>query len=337
METIKLIGTIKTIQPVNITLPNTKGMPKSQGRPMVPASSIRGWLRHAAHNGITKILADNGVLLDVDTHYLIASGVDTGRVLAVTGQGTQVGANHAIRIKHPMLSVWGYWGLAGKVAVGSAVATDKDALLLINGGARQHVFNRNEELSGFVKVDELEYLQDIISADKYSADALVDYKAEKKELQSKIGKTTDADEKAEMKERIAEIDLLIREAKDSRIGAKESIQRPLEMIEAIDEGEDLPHRMTIKNPNEHELNILLWSIAMGSLHPFIGGHNNANFGEISAEWDVTVTNINNLTPKRLGKIGFNDDGFYSTVEGFDADAITKQILDGTINVGSFVE
>ena len=337
MQTFKLIGTIKTIQPVNITLPNTKGMPMSQGNPMIPASSIRGWLRHAAHNAITSIYAKEGRFLDVDTHYLLASGVDTGRVLAVTGQATQIGANHAIRLKHPMLSTWGYWGLAGKAAVGSAVADNKDALLVINGGARQHVFNRNEKLSGFVDETELEYLQEIISADAYSAEALVDYKAEMKEKKKAIMATTDKDEKAEIKVRLDEIEALIRAAKDSRVGAKESIQRPLEMIEAIDEGQMLPHRMTIKNPNEHELDLLLWSIAMGSLHPFIGGHNNANFGEISAEWELVVTDIDNLKPKSLGKIGFNDDGFYSTIEGFDADAVTKKIIEGTINVGSFVE
>lgn len=337
MQTYKLIGHIKTVQPVNITLPNTKGMPTSHGNPMIPASSIRGWLRHAAHNAVTELYAREGRLLDVDTHYLLASGVDTGRVLAVTGQSTKVGANHAIRLKHPLLSTWGYWGLAGKAAVGSAVADSKDALLVLSGGARQHVFNRNERLSGFVNESELDYLQEIILADAYSAEALVDYKAEIKELKKAIASTTDKDEKAEIRERIKEIEALIREAKDSRVGAKESIQRPLETIEAIDEGQVLPHRMSVKNPNEHELDLLLWSIAMASLHPFIGGHNNANFGEITAEWEVTVTDIDNLTPKSLGKIGFNERGFYSTVEGFDASAVTKKILDGTINIGSFVE
>ncbi|MBO6224242.1 MAG: hypothetical protein J6N72_02140 [Psychrobacter sp.] len=236
-----------------------------------------------------------------------------------------------------MLSTWGYWGLAGKAAVGSAVAASKDALFVINGGARQHVFNRNEALSGFVNASELDYLQKIISADAFTAEALVDHKAELKDQKKAIMATTDKEEKAEIKVRIEEIEALIRAAKDSRDGAKESIQRPLEMIEAINEGEMLPHRITIKNPNEHELNLLLWSIAMGSLHPFIGGHNNANFGEISAEWELTVTDIDNLTPKKLGKIGFNDDGFYSTIEGFDANTVTKKIIDGTINVGSFVD
>lgn len=337
MQTYKLIGHIKTLQPVNITLPNTKGMPTSHGNPMIPASSIRGWLRHAAHNAVTEIYAKKGRLLDVDTHYLLASGVDTGRVLAVTGQSTKVGANHAIRLKHPLLSTWGYWGLAGKAAVGSAVADSKDALLVLSGGARQHVFNRNERLSGFVNESELDYLQEIILADAYSAEALVDYKAEIKELKKAIASTTDKDEKAEIRERIKEIEALIRAAKDSRVGAKESIQRPLETIEAIDEGQVLPHRMNVKNPNEHELDLLLWSIAMASLHPFIGGHNNANFGEVAAEWEVTVTDIDNLTPKSLGKIGFDETGFYSTVEGFDANAVTKKILDGTINIGSFVD
>ncbi|MED6316551.1 MAG: hypothetical protein VYA60_04845 [Pseudomonadota bacterium] len=337
MRTYKLIGNITTIQPVNITLPNTKGMPLSQGLPMIPASSIRGWLRHACHDGITELFFANGKTLDVDLHYLIASGVDTSRSLSQSGQSTKVGLSHATRLAHPVLSTWGYWGLAGLASVGSAVASNKDALLVLNGGARQHVFNRNDKLSGFIDESQLGYLQDILQADKYSAEAMADYKLQLKELKSSIGKTSDADEKAEIKEKIKDVELLIREVKDNRIGASESIQRPLEMIEAIDQGQTLPNRMILKNPNEHELDILLWSIAMGSLKPFIGGHSNANFGEVSAEWELSVTDIQNLTPKKLGKIGFNEDGFYSDIEGFDANEVSKKIIDGTINIASFDE
>ena len=337
MRTYKLIGTMNTIQPVNITMPNTKGMPTSKGLPMIPASSIRGWLRHAAHNAVKNIFAKDGRFLDVDTHYLLASGVDTGRVLGVAGQSTKVGANHQIRIKHPMLSTWGYWGLAGKVAVGSAVAGSREALLTVSGGARQHVFNRNEGLSGFINKDELDHLQDILSADAYSAKAMLDYKIELKKLKKEISNTSDKEEKAEIRVRIGEVEEMIDQAKESRAGAKESVQRPLDFIEAIDEGQVLPHRIIVKNPNEYELDLVLWSIAMASIHPFIGGHNNANFGEISAEWELRVSDIDNLTPKVLGKIGFNDDGFYSDIEGFDVNAVTKKIADGTINIGSFVD
>lgn len=338
MRTIKLIGTINTLQPVNITLPNTKGMPRSQGKLMIPASSIRGWLRHACHDGIVELFAQNKKFLDVDTHYLIASGVDTGRVLGVSGQATQIGANQTIRAKHPLLSTWGYWGLAGKLSVGSAVAQSDDAAMQLNGGARQHVFNRNEKLSGFVDASELDYLKDILSADKYSAEAQVDYKAEISELKKQQRNTSDKDEKASIKTRIEEIEVLIREAKDSRIGAREAVQRPLEMIEAIDAGQMLPHRMILKDPTDEEFELTIWSIAMASLRSQIGGHSNANFGEVSAEWNITVTDINSLQPKTLGKVGFNDeDGFYCTVDGFDYEKVTKKITDGTINVGSFTE
>ncbi len=338
MRTIKLIGHINAIQPINITLPNTQGMPKSDGKPMVPASSLRGWLRHACHDGITKLFADNGKLLDVDTHYLIASGVDTGRVLEVKGQSTKVGGNQVIREKHPMLSLWGYWGLAGKFSVGSAVADSASALLSINGGARQHVFNRNEELHNFVDKSELAYLQDILSADKYSSEALVDYKSEEKLLKKEIRETTDKDRKAEINIRLGEIAQLVSDAKELRVGAKESVQRPLENIEAIDQGQTLPHRMILKSPSDLELNLALWSIAMGSLRAYIGGHSNANFGEITAHWEVKETSIKSLKPVLLGEVGFNDeDGFYCTVEGFDYKEITEGIVNGSINIGSFTE
>ena len=253
MRTIQLIGHIETIQPVNITLPNTKGMPKSQGFPMIPASSLRGYLRHACHQGITEILHRNDRLLDIDTHYLIATGVDTGRVLGVAGQNTKVGSNQAIRLKHPLLSLFGYWGLSGKLAVGNAVATNENALFKVSGGARQHVFNRNEELSNFIDPSEIPRLQDILEADKYSAEAISGYKEERKNLVIEQRNADHADDKLACKNRIDEIDVLIREAKDMRVGASESIQRPLDSFEAIDQGQMLPHRMTLKSPTVIEL------------------------------------------------------------------------------------
>lgn len=338
MRTIQLIGHIETIQPVNITLPNTKGMPKSQGFPMIPASSLRGYLRHACHQGITEILHRNDRLLDIDTHYLIATGVDTGRVLGVAGQNTKVGSNQAIRLKHPLLSLFGYWGLSGKLAVGNAVATNENALFKVSGGARQHVFNRNEELSNFIDPSEIPRLQDILEADKYSAEAISGYKEERKNLVIEQRNADHADDKLACKNRIDEIDVLIREAKDMRVGASESIQRPLDSFEAIDQGQMLPHRMTLKSPTVIELHLALWAIAMASITPYIGGHNNSNCGEIHAKWDVMVTDIDNLTPKNIGEVGFNDErGFFCTVEGFNVDEITKQIVEGTINVSAFKE
>ena len=76
---------------------------------------------------------------------------------------------------------------------------------------------------------------------------MVDYKAEIKELKKAITSTSDKDEKVEIRDRVSlEIRSLRRAAKDSRVGAKEAIQRPLETIEAIDEGQVLPHRMSIR-------------------------------------------------------------------------------------------
>lgn len=332
MRTIQFIGNITTVQPVNISIPNVKGMPKSQGLPMIPASSVRGHLRHSAHEGVTALLAKQDKMLTVDEHYLLASGVDTARSLGTSGQNTKVGSNIAIREMNPLLSLWGYWGLSGRFSVGNAVSTSESALLKAGGGSRQHVFNRNEKLHLFVDPSELPRLQDILNADKYSAEAIADYKAETKLLKSGL-RGKDADEKIADNNRIAELAELIREAKDLRVGASETIQRPLESFESIDQGQMLPHRMTLKSPTDIELELALWSIAMASIKPYIGGHTNANFGEISCEWDVFVTDIDNFKPRKLGHVGFNSqEGFFCTIEGFDADDVSSRISDGTINV-----
>ena len=58
MKTVKFIGTITTVSPVNVSLPSVKGIPKnSHNAYYIPASSLRGMLRSTASHAIAHELA----------------------------------------------------------------------------------------------------------------------------------------------------------------------------------------------------------------------------------------------------------------------------------------
>ena len=86
MKTVKFIGTITTVSPVNVSLPSVKGIPKnSHNAYYIPASSLRGMLRSTASHAIAHELAKVDKKLSVDDIYINFSGVDIGRRVKLSG------------------------------------------------------------------------------------------------------------------------------------------------------------------------------------------------------------------------------------------------------------
>ena len=82
MSLIQFNGKITTVSPVSISTPGVNGLLRdSRGNPMISGSSIRGWLRHSGHQALTHLKADEQQFFTVDEHYMLASGVDTARVV----------------------------------------------------------------------------------------------------------------------------------------------------------------------------------------------------------------------------------------------------------------
>ena len=55
MKTVQFNGTITTLSPVTVSLPDVSGMARTtQGLPMIPASTLRGLLRHSAHEAMAR-------------------------------------------------------------------------------------------------------------------------------------------------------------------------------------------------------------------------------------------------------------------------------------------
>lgn len=325
-KTIKFVGHLTTVGPVNVTLPNVVGIPRNtHGAYYIPSSSFRGFLRSTAATAISQLLKKEGKLLGLDDIYMNFSGVDTGRKLKLGGGYERIGANLEIRETNPQISSFGNFAIAGKLKVGNAYCDPNiNPITTYGNGSRNHPFNRNPSLIGFVDPTELDYLKGVMDADAKSALDTADLKALEKKLLAKSKKLTGDEKKAVLNE-LEEVKENIRDIKDDRTGSSESILRILAGFSAIDVGHTLSHRMILTNPSEQDFNYLLWVLWKGSANFNIGGHQNLGCGEIHAEWDIIETSLDDPTPRKIGSLKINDDGFQLDQIDFDPKEIDNAI------------
>ena len=332
MKNIKFIGQITTIAPVVVTLPNHSGIPKNaQGSYYIPATSLRGMLRSVASHAISSLLHAHGKKLGVDDIYMMFSGVDTGRKNKLGGGYETLGKNLETRQINPQISSFGNFSIAGKLKMGNAFC-DKHSNPVSNygNGSRNHPFNRNQNLFNFVQEDELTYLKGIMEADALTSLETADLKDQKMKLKSELKHVSGEDKKAIFNQ-IEEIDQKIKDAKNARTGSSESILRPLDGFDAIDPDQALDHRFTLTNPNDHELQFLLWALYKASVDFRVGGHQNLGCGDIHGHWVITETSFENPQPVKLGELTINDDGFQLTGIEFNPQATENAIIDGTFD------
>lgn len=329
MSQIKFIGNITTVSPVSVALPNVKGMPRNtHNSAYIPSSSIRGMLRHVAHFALATLLEEKKETLTVDQHYMLASGVDTARKLKLGGGYETIGKNHNVRKNNPLISLFGNFTVAGNLKVGNAIAApNEDVIIKLGNGSRNHPFNRSNQLLGFVAENELGYLQDVMNADALASLEINEIKAEIA-LLTKQNRTATPEEKKFNIAKIDEYNKQIDSTKDSRVGSSEAIKRPLDGFEAIDEGVTLSHRMRLSNASSDEVAFLFWVLHKASTNFSIGGHENLGCGEVHAEWIVTESSFETITPKQIGTVKIDDNGV--TITGFDFDyaRFEQYIIDG---------
>lgn len=340
----KFVGTITTIQPVSISLPKTTGMPiNSHGSAYIPASSIRGFLRSIAHHAVVLELEKAGKVLSVDQHYMNASGVDTARVVKLGGGYEAVNKNLPIRKKNPLLSLFGNFVVGSHSQIGNALASpNENPLVVLGNGSRSHVFTRNKDLVKSVDENELEYLQKVMSATADTAEQTGSIKDEISKLKKQLNKS-DPEAKAAIFAQIETLNDEMKEVKESRTGSTESIQRILDGFEAIDAGYTLSHRIQVTDVTGDEFEFFLWVLYKAGYDFRIGGHSNLGCGQIHAEWDVSVSSLNDPKPTKLGKVLMGDDGFEAVPNKdvidnklvFDPSKVEEKIRNGTYDFTTY--
>lgn len=337
-RTINFKGTITTIQPVAISTPDVNGILKDRhGNPYIAASSLRGAIRHSAVDAIQSIMAGEDKAYKVDVIYMLSQGVDTARQFERRTDGSvDVSGNQKYRDANKHMSLYGRWGLKGRLNVGNAYANSKDALVKVGGGGRSHAFDRNERLMSFVADDELDYIESILRADGVSSNQTKEVEKQVKSLTADLRAATSQDEKKLINQKIEALNAKIREIKDARVGASESIRRTIEQFEAIDANVELAHSFRLISPSEDEFHYFLWCLAMYSYFSVVGGHGNVGCGEIKGEWQISEFVQGATEPHHLGCVSIGSDGFKCDIPGLDIQAITDSIRTGQVDLSRFI-
>ncbi|EDT2962808.1 CRISPR-associated protein Csf2 [Salmonella enterica subsp. enterica] len=317
MRTINFRGKITTLEPLTVALKSnvsTSGhrLPRNGGYtadPYFPGTSIRGALRHAAHQVVVdRVTEENGgvVPFDLADHFMLAQGVDiTGRTEAV--RSGVINAGEQIRSVNPLISLFGRWGLMGKAGIGNAFPTDEGVWGLFGEGARTIMFERDESLLDLLEPDQVERLERIIHE---QAEASIDIQSIKTEqaFLRQLFKTADKKAAQELRDKIGVLDEQIKARKERKSEAYESIRRPIDPYEAFITGAELHHKMVIRNATDTEAGLFIAALIRFASHPRLGGHSAHNCGLIEATWQLTTWRSGELAPICLGEISLTQEG-----------------------------
>ncbi|ELP6119462.1 TPA: hypothetical protein I7730_00305 [Vibrio vulnificus] len=309
-------GSITPIEFLTVTIAKSHvvGVPKLNGIGYFPSSSINGALRHALLDKVIEMRGGDDKLTLEECYALGQGYISNNEVLkAVNRQGTSipVDKDQNIRDANPMLSIFGRWGLEGKLGVGQAYCSDTSCVETFERGFRVDQFSRNPERIGNLAEGASEQYERIKETQKLLASGRESLAKTKSQLIKKMMSLPD-EEKASIRKQIRQIEADIDLIKEIPTEAKESIQRPIDSLEVIKPETKLNHRMCLKRASVAELGAALHALGQFSMLPKLGGYHRSNFGLVQCEWEVSVP-TKTYGRKKIGLIKIDDDGF--TVEG----------------------
>lgn len=108
--------------------------------------------------------------LSTAEHFMLACGVDINGEAETFAPG-EINAGAELRSKNPLISLFGRWGLSGKVGIGNAIPDGDNQWGMFGGGARSIMFQRDESLMEFLETDQVDRLERLLEE---QAEASVD-------------------------------------------------------------------------------------------------------------------------------------------------------------------
>lgn len=314
------------------------GAKKDATIPFIPGSSFRGGLRRAARDVILRL---TGEPFDIATSYMLTQGVDITNTMNSQKSAGNIGLEEPLRALNPLLSLFGAWSLPGHTGVSDLIPTTPGSVFTAGGGVRTNDFIRDPKQIQFLSPEDAEKLQQIILDDSATASEVGELKKEISELKAKMRDSRDKEVKASIQEEINHIDAMIKVKKESKSGATETIQRPLEGYEAIVPGTVMQHRLPLTMVNAMEMALFLESLATYAKNPIIGGHKNHACGFFSATYAIRYWPEDEDFSREVASIHFNETGFF--IEGEIADELQSirktfraAVSDGKFNFKAFL-
>ena len=326
LGTVKFIGEIKTVEPLTVVLKDVSNnrkhtMPKTNDIPFMPASSLRGTFRHVCHSYINDMRKRNGQTpFNLNQMFMLAQGyfVDQNEekiaINSKSGTTTQVDLGDDIRNVNPFMSLFGRWGLDGKLGIGAAYASSISDCQYYHGGFRGILFDREPELIEDLDENDVDRLKDILAKQTLVAKENNELDSQIRKLRKEAGSSViTAEKRKELNDKISNLE---QQKKDNNLAkgeATQSIRRPIDSIEAICEGVVLSHRMQIENATDIELGLFLTTLGSFAKNSRFGGKKSSNFGLVHCNWTVKVWNEDDFSLKDVGTVMIDDNGL--TLEG----------------------
>lgn len=330
---IEFKGQIKALEPMTVALPDMVDekhknkilpfivAPDGQKISYFPGGSFRGVLRHAGAKGIARYLEKNGKKVSLDKWLEWASGWNDSK--ADDGDDGDKGAIlpseiSDIRKSDPFTSLFGKWGVAGRLSVGHLFPAFGEsgellATTFLSGfGARVIPFDRDETLSGlFDEEDVKEFYVDLDKDGERSRERQEIVK-EQKDIRKKLkeGVVTKEESEERMKE--------LRKAQEELEG-KSAFRQPFGLnrsFECFAPGSIFDQRIRLTRETDLEIGAFLYCLRELAKEPVIGGHRASGMGQFSGSWNVTLIDSETLSRIPMGEVSM-DMGSFSIPKEFE--------------------
>jgi hypothetical protein len=319
---LTLHGVVKAITPISVSRPDDNfksitaddkkprlprmGAKREDVSPFIPGSSFRGAIRRCGRDVIARHLDRK---FTVDELYMLTGGVDTTKLTSSEVVAGEIDKESELREANPMLSLYGRWGLPSHIGVGDLIPQNANCIFTAGAGVRTNEFIRNPAATQLISRDEHDYLKSILASDTESSSEIRGINTAIKSLLKDLRNAESAEAKIQINEEIKQYESKIKGIKDNKVGAENTIQRPLSGFEAIIPGTELNQRLSLMLVSQDELGLFLESFAAFARKPIIGGHANYACGAVSATYDVKFWDENDDKPTTVATISFDEDGF----------------------------
>jgi CRISPR/Cas system CSM-associated protein Csm3 (group 7 of RAMP superfamily) len=320
-------GNLKLLEPFTVNVANMNGLPKdTMGNPMIPASTLRGWLRFASYRCLVHLYKEHGKLFSIHEHYMLAKGVDTGGLIEKE-RGTTVGANVRVREVNPMMDLYGRWGLSSALGVSNAIAS-KSNIIKLGASSRSHIQDNFDNFDDYIIEGEKELLNQIVAED-------ADFSPEIRELKNKAKaiylekRSSSGAVQDDLQEQLNDINKQIDSVKSKKIGSRESIRRLSYGVEALDRGSVIPFKMKLNGNHIESYKFLIWTMSKLNLFS-LGGMQSHNFGRVECILSVINRSFKNPLGTHIGEVHVEEYDFhYHTLDPmlFDLEEFENSLLD----------
>lgn len=258
-------------------------------RLMFPASGIRGALRRACRDVVRDYVIEQSgdtTPFDLDTHYLNTLG-------GIKGSGeedkTSITRINAVREKNPLLNIFGAGDagtvgfVAGRIGIGNAICHDISEPVIFSG-ARSDDFYRSP--------DQVQFLSDldiaILTQQSSGNREISRLKSQERLLKRRIAEALSKDDQQALEQargEITDIETRIQAIREDT-GTNNSVGMPLAGWQAIPQGAEMSHRITLRRATHVDLGLLLATLNAFSLDPILGAHYATGNGLVSAHWKI---------------------------------------------------